>query len=201
MFWINNDSINAPHEMLIFDVRELYERKHYMSCILNLAQAYEVFFRLYFEVEMLFKTFAADPDLNKLNRLSEELDKKMKKYAFDDMRELFLQHVVKGASPKNLTEAAKYVGRVSKPQKQKKKDMKTAIENIADKKLVALLKAVKKTKIHEIRNCVVHGRAYRPTQDEVEQARNEATDILPALTSRLDLDGDISVYISQADFP
>ena len=46
-FWISNDSINTPHEMLIFDVKKLYKQKHYMNCILNLAQAYETFFSLY----------------------------------------------------------------------------------------------------------------------------------------------------------
>ena len=47
-FRIIGDTVNSAHEMLIFDCYELIERKHYMSCILNIAQAYEVFFSLFF---------------------------------------------------------------------------------------------------------------------------------------------------------
>jgi len=56
-FRIINDSVNNAHEMLIFDCYELIERKHYMNCILSLAQAYEVFFSFFFRVEFLYKPF------------------------------------------------------------------------------------------------------------------------------------------------
>ena len=61
--------------MLILDMPELYERKHYMNCILSLAQAYEVFFSLYLRVNLLFKPFGsdADRDIGMFNRLDEEL--------------------------------------------------------------------------------------------------------------------------------
>lgn len=41
-FRLTGDSVNSPHEMLIFDCYELLERKHYMNAVLSLAQAYEV---------------------------------------------------------------------------------------------------------------------------------------------------------------
>lgn len=44
-FRLVGDSVNEPHEMLIYDCYELLEHKHYMNCILSLAQAYEVFFQ------------------------------------------------------------------------------------------------------------------------------------------------------------
>jgi hypothetical protein len=50
LFRIVSDSINGPHEMLIFDCYELVGRKHYMSCILSLTQAYEIFFNLFLRV-------------------------------------------------------------------------------------------------------------------------------------------------------
>ena len=48
-FRLVSDSVNERHEMLIYDCYELLERKHYMNCILSLAQAYEVFFSLFLE--------------------------------------------------------------------------------------------------------------------------------------------------------
>ena len=68
-FNINNDSINAAYEMLVYDCYDLMEEKHYSYCILNLAQAYEVFFSHYLRVELLYKPFSLrdDPDLVQLN--------------------------------------------------------------------------------------------------------------------------------------
>ena len=43
-FNINNDAINAAHEMLLSGCFALIERKEYMQCVLSVAQAYEVFF-------------------------------------------------------------------------------------------------------------------------------------------------------------
>jgi hypothetical protein len=105
-FRIVGDSVNNRHEMLIFDCYELIERKHYMNCILSLAQAYEVFFSLYFRVELLYKPFGADRDqeLADLNRISEGLHDKIKEHTFTPMRALFLQYTVNGQLPKNLVQ-------------------------------------------------------------------------------------------------
>ena len=65
-FRILGDSVNSPHEMLIFDCYELLDRKHYMNAVLSLAQAYETFFSLFFRVELLYKPLGADPDQDEL---------------------------------------------------------------------------------------------------------------------------------------
>jgi hypothetical protein len=163
LFRIGNDSANTAHEMLIFDVQELYERKHYMNCILNLVQAYEVFFSWYLRVEILLKPFSSDPerDPDKLTKLEEELYNKVKTYTFDNMRALFLQHIVTGSSPRNLKEAEAKLSDFPKPQIPSD----AAIKAITDTKLIPLLEVVKNTKIHAMRNLVVHKRAYRPTRE------------------------------------
>jgi Protein of unknown function (DUF2934) len=193
-FWISNDSINTPHEMLIFDVKELYKQKHYMNCILNLAQAYEIFFSLYLRVEMLFKPFGFEPDLdiNKLNQLATELYKKVRKYGFVDMRSLFLLHIMNGNSPNNLTQSKKMLAAFpNKPSAPKYNALKKAVK---DTTLLKLLKSIKDSKIHEMRNRVIHQGAYRPTREDVDLAYTETADTLLALTSYLDLNDDISHY-------
>lgn len=196
-FRIVGDSVNSPHEMLIFDCYELVERKHYMNCILSLAQAYEVFFGLFFRVELLYKPFGADPDreLADLNRLSEELHEKIKEHTFTRMRALFLQHIVTGRSPKNLAEAAAVVA-VLPDRPGDPKD--AAIESLGDARLVPLLKALKATSIHTLRNQVVHKRAYRPTREEVDAALEETRSILFPLTSLLRLYDEINWYMGGA---
>jgi len=193
-FRIVGDSVNSRHEMLIFDCYELAERKHYMNCILSLAQAYEVFFSLYFRVELLYKPFGADLDqeLTELNRISENLHAKIKKHTFAPMRALFLQHMVTRQSPKNLVEAEAIVAALPE-QPGDPKD--AAIENLGDAKLVPLLKSLKTTSIHTLRNNTVHKQAYRPTRDEVETAIKETRSILFPLTSHLQLYDDINWYM------
>ena len=193
-FWVAGDSVNNAHEMLILDMLELYERKHYMNCILSLAQAYEVFFSLYLRVNLLFKPFGsdADRDIGMFNRLDEELYNEIKKYGFADMRALFLQHVVIGSPlPRNLTEAEAVLSAFPKPQIPSD----AAIKAMTDTNLIPYIEAVKKSRIHEMRNLVVHKRAYRPSREEVDLAYKDTTDTLPALTIRLDLNDDINYYL------
>jgi hypothetical protein len=193
-FRIVGDSVNGPHEMLIFDCYELLERKHYMNCLLSLAQAYEVFFSLFFRVEFLYKPFGANPDhdIAQLNVVSEELQDRIKEHAFVKMRALFLRHIVSGATPKNLSDAAAAIAAFpDRPGDPKDAD----IEGLNDPKLVQLLKALKATTIHTARNRVVHKQAYRPTRDEVTAALSESRSILLPLTSHLRLYDDINWYM------
>ncbi len=193
-FRIVGDSVNGPHEMLIFDCYELLERKHYMNCLLSLAQAYEVFFSLFFRVELLYKPFGANPDhdVAQLNVVSEAIQERIKEYTFVRMRALFLRHIVSGAAPKDLSEAATAIAAFpDRPGDPKD----AAIEGLSDAKLVQLLKALKATTIHTVRNRVVHKQAYRPTRDEVTGALNESRSILLPLTSHLQLYDDINWYM------
>lgn len=192
-FRIVGDSVDNAHEMLIYDCYELVEQKHYMNCILSLAQAYEIFFSLFFRVELLYKPFGADlkPEPADLNRLSEELYHKIKKHTFADMRALFLQYMVTGRSPKNLTEAEAVISALP----DRPGDPKDAtIESLGDTKLVSLLKALKATSIHTLRNRIVHKQAYRPKREEVEAALKETRSILFPLTKHLRLYDDINWY-------
>lgn len=193
-FRIVGDLINNPHEMLIFDCYELVERKHYMSCILSLAQAYEVFFSLYFQVELLYKPFGADrnQELADLNRIAEVLHDKIKEHTFTRMRALFLQNMVTVYPPKNLVEAEVVIAALP----DRPGDPKDAtIESLCDENIVPLLKALKATSIHKLRNSVVHKQAYRPTREEVEAALKETRSILFPLTSQLQLYNDINRYM------
>ena len=144
---------------------------------------------------MLFKPFGSEPDRNidKLNQLATELYKKVRKYGFVDMRSLFLLHIVNGNSPNNLTESQKMLAAFpNKPSAPKYNALKKTVK---DTYLLKLLKAIKDSRIHEMRNRVIHQRAYRPRREDVDQAYTETADTLLPLASYLDLDDDISHYI------
>jgi hypothetical protein len=194
-FRIVGDSVNNAHEMFIFDSYELIEGKHYMASILNLAQAYELFFSLFFRVELLYKPFAHDPEqeISELNQLSGDLQRRMRGYSFSRMRALFLDFVLTGPSPKSVAQARVVLSGL--PHQPVMPDH-TAIEGLTDTKLVSLLKALKETSINMLRNEVVHKRAYRPTRHQVDEALMETRSILLPLTSRLQLHDDINWYLN-----
>ena len=182
--------------MLVFDCYELVGRKHYMNSILSLAQAYEVFFSMYFRVELLYKPFGAgrDQELAELNRISKVLQDKIKEHTFARMRALFLRYMVAPQSPTNLAESEVVVaGFPDQPGDPKD----AAIESLDDTTLVPLLKALKDTNINTLRNNIVHKQAYRPTREEVEAALEETRSILFPLTSYLQLYDDVNSYISK----
>ncbi|RLC71529.1 MAG: hypothetical protein DRI26_04920 [Chloroflexi bacterium] len=196
-FRIVGDSVNERHEMLIFDCYELLKRKQYMNCILTLTQAYEVFFSLFLRVELLYKPFARDggEDINCLNRLAEMLIKKVERCTFVPMRKLFLQQIIAAPRPANLAEAETLIANLEVPSCE---PTDTELERLDDEELVALLKGVKNTTIHKLRNAVVHKRAYRPTREETEAALEETRLLLSRLTNRLGLHDDITLYRKQS---
>lgn len=194
-FRIVNDTINDAYAMLIFDCYELCNQKHYISCILNLVQAYEVFFALFFRVELLYKPFWVESKRKvcDMNGVAKDLHDKISKHAFAQMRALFLQHVLTRPrhSPQSIDEAAKIVDGFPKRPNDPSHAEITALH---DPKLTPLLMALKKTKIHELRNNVAHKSAYRPTRHEVEEAIKEARSILFPLAKYFDLHDDINFY-------
>ena len=107
------------------------------------------------------------------------------------MRALFLRHVVTAKSPKDLAEAEQMIlGLTPCPNEPKAAD----IDRLADGQLARLLRGVKATKTHELRNHVVHKQAYRPTRVEVEAALKETRKILLPLTRCLNLCDDVNWY-------
>ena len=195
IFWLNGDIANERHECLIYDCHELLNRKRYMNCILNVCQAYEMFFSLYLRVELIYKPFYRSSDyetgsLKRLNNLYRRLEGVTEKYAFKNMRALFLERIIDPISPRNLDEAKEIIDSLHNP----KIPADHEIESISDAKLAKLFMMLKKTDINGLRNKVVHKSGYRPTREEAEQAFEEAQSILLPLTWFLDLHDEINWY-------
>ena len=205
-FNINGDHVNAVYEMLVYDCHKLKQDKRYAYCILNLAQAYETFFSQYLRVELLFKPFARDGEDNlyQLNELAQQLYDYTKKYAFAQIRDIFLNRAVLCQKVNSLEDATLIIKQL-KPQK--KRPLPNApsdiiIAELSDKHLSTLLRAVKHSKIAELRNQVVHKYAYRPKLEEVEDAIEETRKTLFPLGAHLDIHIDeINWYIEKFGHP
>ena len=155
-FWLNGDSVNERHESLIFDCRDLLARKRYMNCILNICQAYEMFFRLYLRVRLLYVPFGSNSDrgaasLVRLNQLSRDLECKIERFAFKKMRSSFLRLITEKNPPGTLDEAAKYIMQFSGGRRSREVDLQSTTGKNLEDRLVQLAG----TKIDDLRNDVV----------------------------------------------
>ena len=192
-FWLNGDSVNERHESVIFDCHDLLKSKKYMNCILSICQSYEMFFGLYLRVNLLYVPFGkSDRDsasLERLNKLSKNLEQKTKRFAFHKMRGSFLQLVVGGNLPSTLDEVETCINDLcfALPKDD-------ALNSLTGKNLANLLINVKNTKINKLRNKVVHKNGYRPTRSDAEVAWKEARCTLLPLTSILNLHDEINCY-------
>ncbi len=192
-FAINGDKINPNYQILIFDCYKLKDEKKFSYCILNLNQAFEMFFALYLRVELAFKPFiqSEDHDLKKLNHVAECLCKKLRSCGYIKLRALFLNHMIitrlfqcKKALSFDSAEALIFQLSTKEPPEQHLKKI------IFDKRLLDLLLQLKGYNINLLRNKVIHHVSYRPTIEEVEKEIETTSNILFPLGRKLGLVSD-----------
>ncbi len=138
-FNINNDSVNAAHEMLLFACSAFIERKQYMQCVLSVAQAYEVFFGHFLYVQLIYRAFAKDNsrDPQLLNDLKKQLYDRVQKFTFEPMRSLVLRLVVDKVAPASLADAKAAINAL--PKSNVPQVPRQDIEAVLDDRLKALL--------------------------------------------------------------
>jgi len=181
-FHVSGDMINPAYEMIIFDCDELLEKKQFMYCALNLAQAFEVFFGHYLRVGLIYKPFWADvraeKDIGSLKNLEKLLYKKTRRFSFTDMKNLFICHLLYEDQPKSMLESENIIRRIPlKPSPHSNDEIKNA-QMPSDKRVRQLLLVLNACGVPELRNRVVHKLAFRPDANEVRAALKETREIL-----------------------
>ena len=166
-----------------------------MNCILNVCQAYEMFFSLYLRVNLLYVPFGSEHpkgggSLDKLNDLFLKLSVATAKLTFAPMRDIFLSLVIKPNRPSSLDESEAWIDALPNYACAEEAEL----EDPLDQQTSGLLIRIRRTQIHILRNKVVHKEGYRPMSSEAEGALREARLVLFPLTARLDLHDDINWY-------
>lgn len=201
-FNINGDMVSTAHEMLLRECYKYIEKKQYMQCILSVAQAYEIFFSHFLNVQLLYRAFTIERKNSvskltylpkKLNDLSKKLYKKIHKFTFEHMRNLFFQLVITNNSPSNLDESQKIIESLNKNNKIKRVE----ISGLKNDKLEVLLYKLYDAKINNIRNQVVHKYAYRPTFKEADYSHKEANTIISGLNKHFKLRGNVNWHLNR----
>jgi hypothetical protein len=187
--WVVGDSINDVFEVLLFDCADLLESKHYASCAVNASQAFESFGSQFLRVRLCYLPYSQEVrhDLVALNAALGELFKASKRLDFTKMRAVVCNLILAGAGPTTLAEARVTIGSFGKFATT---PARAVLEAHADPAISKLLVAWQATKVHELRNKVVHQGAFRPTREEAGDALAEARRILFPLAHRLRILGD-----------
>ncbi len=191
VFDILGDTIGTRFEMLLYDCPALLERKQYMACVLNVAQAHECFFYAYLRSELLFRPFASsEPDLDLLNRLSIQLDWQLERQSLSRMRNIFFQCIII-PTPASLADAEPRIRGLRKSAEVPANSVNLA--GVGDGSMEADLDRLRQTRIGDLRNEVVHKIAKRPTRDEAERAYDDGQ-ALVGLGLMFGVYEDINIY-------
>lgn len=195
-FWLNGDTAAEKHEAIIFDCHDLLKNKKYMSCIVNVCQAYEMFFSLYLRVNLVYVPFGSArgdcyASSDRLNELLQELSRVTAARTFVQMRGIFLSLAINPNRPSDLDESEALINALRDYRCPKDAEL----ESWPKMQISRFLMRVKRTRINELRNKVVHKHGYRPKRDEAERALKEARSVLFPLTNWFDLHDNINWYL------
>ncbi len=183
-FWIDGDFINPAWQMLILDCEMLKQQKRYSYCILNLAQAFEMYFALYFRVELLYKPYGIEKsyDSNRFHNLSDLLFDTTRKWTYFTLRNTFLNFLIQKIKCNNLAESESVIKNL---QSYSLEPTNKVLKTIKDQELYNILLELKNSEVSTKRNDVVHKYAYRPKLEVVEDAVEETFRILYGLDNLL----------------
>ena len=199
-FAIGGDTVAPAYKLLIGDAYAFKREKRYISSILTINQAYEVFMGHYFKVEMIYKPYAKEArrDNKRVEELFGLLYDTIDDYSFEILRNIFLNWILLNKKAKNLDDSENNIQLLVESKELKKKPKIAKVRSFENKKVADVLVKLYCTKINKLRNNIVHKYAYRPNLCEAEAALEEGKSIILALANLLDTsESDINWYINR----
>ena len=170
-FRMIGDTINPPYELFISAAREYFRGKRYMLATANIGQAWELFFFTFAGGKYLYRPFFLSPmgkrDLDRLNALHCHLDQALRKFTFNPLRNLLVNTVVQAVAPQTLDEAAQAIDKIASANLGADPSP-SVISTVADPDIRQVLECLLALSIGNLRNRVLHHRAYRPLRAEVD---------------------------------
>ncbi|GAF78174.1 unnamed protein product [marine sediment metagenome] len=184
-FGINGDDISPPYEYVYRECHKLIIEKHYINCIINLSQSIEMFLAYCIYDRLLWELFRKGiiNSTDDVNLLIGGIDHKIKNYSFSSLRNIFFDIYLNRKSFNSKSDALAYIKNFHLLSKKLPSDNDICI--YPDKNLITLFMNLKKTKINELRNKVIHKYGYRPSFQEVENVMEETERILFDLKKEL----------------
>ncbi|MGI9050271.1 MAG: hypothetical protein ACR2GU_13020 [Rubrobacteraceae bacterium] len=167
-FRIYNDTINPAYELFIFEAYKYFTSKRYMSCVVNLTQAWESFFSMFAASNFIYRPFfensGFDRDPAWLNRQHAQLYKAIGNYTFAPLRNLLINTLVKQLHPATLQESEEAIRKI-KTERLGENSKKSIVEEFPDAEVRDILDRLQRLRVGELRNKVIHQQAVPSTTD------------------------------------
>ena len=175
-FWISGDAMDPAYELFIFDAEKHMRAKHYMLCVMSLAQAWEMFFATFVYSNYLYRPFYRDAGYSqrfeRFEGLAVLLGDAIQKFTFDPLRNVLVNTVVEGVRPRTLDESEVAIARIEGDDFGQR-PAKARVEAFPDPSVRTVLLQLQGLRIGELRDRVVREDAYRPHRAEVEECGDE----------------------------
>lgn len=175
-FWVSGDTSYPAYELLVFDAEGHMRSKHYMLCVMSLAQAWELFFATFCYSSYLYRPYYRDPRqrdrLERFDDLAERLGEAIRDFTFDQLRNVLVNTVVERVRPGTLDESGVAIARIE-GDNFGQRPAKARVDAFSDSSVRAVLLQLQGLRIGELRNRVVREDAYRPRRAEVEDCGEE----------------------------
>jgi len=194
-FYLCGDMLGLNFQLVILSCQHLIDTKDYTRCIMDLTQAHEMFFKLFLQVELVFKPFGLcdASHLNILRKLEQSLIKELKTLAFAKLRNVFMHMMVSPVQHGNLDTIYKFIGHLNDECYAKPPKVRSLPVN-AKGNLNPLLNSIYRSDICTLRNTVIHSSAYHPTKEEAVFFYRETRKNVLGLAAILDLKSEMHAY-------
>lgn len=186
--WIGYDYASPAWQMMILDCGMLRKQKRYAYCILNLCQAFEMYFGLHLRATFIYRPFMIEGksdeggDIDHLNKIIRMLFDKTNSWSYVQLRNIFIRTICEDVQCNTLADGESAIGRLRRNTKEPTDE---EILKIKNRSMAEALIDLKSNTINSLRNKVVHKSGYRPTLQEAEAAEEETTRILYEINNLL----------------
>ena len=179
VFRMVGDNVNPPDEQFVFAAKEHYLHKRYMLAVASMSQAWELCFAIFVAAHYLYRPFfdgqSEERDIDKLNALQAQLADVLRHHTFRPLRNVVINTVAQGINPKTLNESAEAISRIPRLSNDPSDAL---IASVRDQKTREVLGQMLALTVGELRNKVLHHRAYRPLRAEAERCLESELDVL-----------------------
>jgi hypothetical protein len=183
-FNIEGDTINDTYELILMEVHEAKRKKEYRNCILLLTQALETFLNQTIENAVLNERILIKgcKSIGEYNGIKKKYFDKLEKLTFTPMKILFYDIFLNKRKFKSKEEIENFIdeimpGKLRNLTEELNQKIQTDIKNFPDKSISEMFNILNKTRLHEIRNKVIHKFVYRPSLQEVEECFKDVENI------------------------
>jgi len=189
-FWISMDTVSEAYEMFIWAADEHFEKKRYMLVAATLGQAWELFFTAFARSTFVYRPLFAEKrtfdTLEFFNAIAARLDRVIERWTFFPLRNLLIRSVMEGLRPTSRSEAESAICRLE--SENFGSDLSPSVlSGIQPSESLEVIKGLLDLKVGNLRNAVVHKRAYRPLRSEVAPCLEDEVQFLYHVAHALDV--------------